>query len=78
MCMQQLTFLPASFWSGNKASQIFVTMLSWNWESIVVPGTNVASFPGSFMGEKRAWECWGIQTVDFRCMKSGGSNQIAE
>ena len=41
--MQQLTLLPASFWSGNKTSQIFVTMLSWNWESIVVPGTNVAS-----------------------------------
>ena len=69
--MQQLTLLPASFWSGNNAE--FELGIY-----IIVPGTNVASFPGSFTGEKRAWECWGIQTVDFRRMKSGGSNQIAE
>ena len=34
----------------------------------------VASFPGSFTGARVRW---GIQAVDFRRMKSGGSNQIA-
>ena len=42
------------------------------------PGYTVylASFPGSFtLQEERAWECWGVQTDDFQCLKSGCSNQ---